>query len=468
MINTVGLLCKGNEEMVPFAYKLYQRYLQGDIKNFKADAARRKDEKNKKKQSDGSSGTDPLLDNHHDAHDRRQLKAANELHAFSNTFCRKEMADHDKDGKVSQSNIKVFFLGLWDCVNSVSVLEKEPPVPVPVTGTAEYVRHAVAVDEKRVKFKPALLAQDIRSCNHHHEDIKEVWFPGAHGDIGGGWPAQKEKKNRKDNDPDAQYEDDEVREPESTTWWEWIKNHLPWRSGKSQKPLVDSFQMSDIPLSWMIREIELIGEKHEEHALIFTDRLQTFKKKLQNRTKEALTGSIHNSLVFGTGTGIFTVLLWKFMGKFTTNHILSGLNGIDGVDGMYILSQPTLDHNTRRSLSNFPIIHDSLTDISSEYFPLITRYELGKDGWDKVRFPLNKGAARDIPPDAVFHESLIWRLQNDKDYRPANNCGGNADPCLKNNGVVTEFDIHQDEPHVTKNPYHRTYEFSDPDSVACK
>ncbi|EQK99320.1 hypothetical protein OCS_04962 [Ophiocordyceps sinensis CO18] len=31
MINTVGLLCMGNEEMVPFAYRLYQRYLEGQI-----------------------------------------------------------------------------------------------------------------------------------------------------------------------------------------------------------------------------------------------------------------------------------------------------------------------------------------------------------------------------------------------------------------------------------------------------
>src|SRR4051794_13881525 len=34
MVNTVGLLCKGNEEMVPFAYRLFQRYLAGNVQAF--------------------------------------------------------------------------------------------------------------------------------------------------------------------------------------------------------------------------------------------------------------------------------------------------------------------------------------------------------------------------------------------------------------------------------------------------
>lgn len=88
---------------------------------------------------------------------------------------------------MSQSNIKVYFLGIWDCVNSVAVLERKAPAPMPVKSTAQIVRHAVSVDGRRVKFKPALLAQDIRApCGHDHENIKEVWFPGGHGDVGGG------------------------------------------------------------------------------------------------------------------------------------------------------------------------------------------------------------------------------------------------------------------------------------------
>lgn len=58
-----------------------------------------------------------------------------------------------------------------------------------------------------------------------------------------------------------------------------------------------------------------------------------------------------------------------------------------------------------------------------------------------VRFPLNKGAARDIPPDAVLHSSLIWRLHNDPTYHPKNNHGGRLPPCLKQAEWIGRFEV---------------------------
>lgn len=68
--------------------------------------------------------------------------------------------------------------------------------------------------------------------------------------------------------------------------------------------------------------------------------------------------------------------------------------------------------------------------------PFITRWELEKNIWVHVRFPLNNGNSRDIPRDAVLHESLIWRLKNDPTYCPRNNHGGRLPPCLKHRGTV--------------------------------
>ncbi|KAF4956645.1 hypothetical protein FGADI_3634, partial [Fusarium gaditjirri] len=164
MVNKVGLLCKGNEEMVPFAYRLYQRYLQGEIKDSEHAQCTSKH---------GSSDTDAhtncdttqLLGTKPEDVSEETQDASNEIEAFSQTFCRKET---NRAGK--EENIKVFFLGIWDCVASVAVLERKAKMPVPVTGTATHVRHAVAVDERRVKFKPALLAQDIRAAVHSNND----------------------------------------------------------------------------------------------------------------------------------------------------------------------------------------------------------------------------------------------------------------------------------------------------------
>lgn len=60
--------------------------------------------------------------------------------------------------------------------------------------SVEYVRHAVAIDERRTMFRPELWTpgQDYRGNPfapvQGRQDLKEVWFAGVHGDVGGGYP----------------------------------------------------------------------------------------------------------------------------------------------------------------------------------------------------------------------------------------------------------------------------------------
>ncbi len=46
------------------------------------------------------------------------------------------------------------------------------------------IAHALSIDEKRSKFKPLLLCEPI---NPEYTKLYEVWFPGAHADVGGGY-----------------------------------------------------------------------------------------------------------------------------------------------------------------------------------------------------------------------------------------------------------------------------------------
>ena len=142
MISEIGLLSMGNEEMVPFAYKAYQ------------DSQMKSDDT-----------TSKVF-----------------MTSFKTTFCR--------------GDAKVHFLGLFDTVNSVATFDvpfqRTMELPT-VRETANHVRHAVSIDERRAKFKAALLAQDKKDKKAEattlstDEDIKEVFFPGNHGDVGGGW-----------------------------------------------------------------------------------------------------------------------------------------------------------------------------------------------------------------------------------------------------------------------------------------
>lgn len=297
MVHRVGLLCKGNEEMVPFAYRLYQRFLAGEVEDFE-----NAHPKKKKAKADGER--EPLLeqDDSDEDHGYTYQSARNEIVAFANTFCQKE--HKEVNGETIETDVKVYFLGIWDCVNSVAVLERNAPVPVPVKGTADFVRHAVAVDERRVKFKPALIAQDTRASHHTAEDTKEVWFPGCHGDVGGGWPAGG---------------DDNLVDKGKSGLWQRIKSFWTTLRPKEATKDVrkDPFQMSDVALSWMIRELELVGEANPQAAVKWSNNVNGYKRAFARETsqKQALKGFIHDSLSFGTGTGFFTVLLWKFMGK---------------------------------------------------------------------------------------------------------------------------------------------------------
>ncbi len=93
------------------------------------------------------------------------------------------------------------FLGLWDTVSSIIVPRKDrlyAPSLRQLAYTArnpsvEIVRHALAVDERRRMFRPYLWKESeeywggpFRSKDPVPQDVKQVWFPGVHSDVGGG------------------------------------------------------------------------------------------------------------------------------------------------------------------------------------------------------------------------------------------------------------------------------------------
>ncbi len=87
------------------------------------------------------------------------------------------------------------FLGLWDTVPGSSFKEydlyeecddrkkgdryKIQPYPV-----IEEIAHAVSLDEKRSKFRQVLVNKPY---DPNRTQLHQVWFPGAHADIGGGY-----------------------------------------------------------------------------------------------------------------------------------------------------------------------------------------------------------------------------------------------------------------------------------------
>lgn len=120
----------------------------------------------------------------------------------------------------SHADRTVHFVGVWDTVGALGV-------PVSLLGlfdrTDEFydreigsnvrvARHALAIDEKRIDFEPTLWDEKPGLS------LKQVWFSGAHSDIGGGYP----------------------RAPDGTL-------------------------ASDYPLGWMVREARAAGLEFEDY-----------------------------------------------------------------------------------------------------------------------------------------------------------------------------------------------------------
>ncbi|KAL4077564.1 hypothetical protein J3A83DRAFT_4086971 [Scleroderma citrinum] len=125
MVEIIGLLSPNNEHLIPFAFEAYTKFDEAQIKQFQA------------------------------------------TEAFKNAFLRAA---------------RVHFVGVWETVSSVGVLRGKT---LPLTTSCDhicYFRHALALDERRVKFLPEYVYGG-RTDTAYNDHIKEVWFPGSHSDV---------------------------------------------------------------------------------------------------------------------------------------------------------------------------------------------------------------------------------------------------------------------------------------------
>jgi uncharacterized protein (DUF2235 family) len=137
MLQMVGLLCPGNEGLIPYAMRLFKRR-DGFLVKLKASP--------------------------------KKFRIAA---GFKKTFGRE---------------CKPHFLGVWDTVSSVGWI-LDPiglkPGSLPYTYALEEVsilRHAVSLDERRAFFRSNLIDEKLK------RNLKQVWFAGVHSDVGGGYP----------------------------------------------------------------------------------------------------------------------------------------------------------------------------------------------------------------------------------------------------------------------------------------
>jgi uncharacterized protein (DUF2235 family) len=88
---------------------------------------------------------------------------------------------------------EIKFIGVWDTVGTLGIplrglrgltRGKYQFHDTELSGTVEYAYHALAIDERRAPFEPTLWAHKPKPG----QTIEQVWFSGAHSDVGGGYP----------------------------------------------------------------------------------------------------------------------------------------------------------------------------------------------------------------------------------------------------------------------------------------
>lgn len=95
-----------------------------------------------------------------------------------------------KNGKVSiakgfkdtfSRECKPHFIGVWDTVKSVGLIIPRKFPNASLNEDVKFGRHAVAIDERRSKFRPNLWDEP----GFPGQSIKQVWFTGCHSDVAG-------------------------------------------------------------------------------------------------------------------------------------------------------------------------------------------------------------------------------------------------------------------------------------------
>ncbi|KAB5517422.1 hypothetical protein GE09DRAFT_1045118 [Coniochaeta sp. 2T2.1] len=95
--------------------------------------------------------------------------------------------------------IKVKAVGVWDTVGSLGIPQVSwlPKLSIGAaskeyrfydTNLSDRIEHAfqaLALDEHRPPFSPAVWERS--AANRHTTELRQVWFPGNHGNVGGGW-----------------------------------------------------------------------------------------------------------------------------------------------------------------------------------------------------------------------------------------------------------------------------------------
>ncbi|MBD8078203.1 DUF2235 domain-containing protein [Cellulosimicrobium arenosum] len=124
-----------------------------------------------------------------DALARDQLCEAERIYRTRDVDARRELASSFRSEHCHE-RVPVAFLGVFDTVGALGVpglsRRRSRFHNVVLSSEVECARQALAIDDRRITYEPCLWSVPATMAPR----VKQVWFPGAHSDVGGGAPTR--------------------------------------------------------------------------------------------------------------------------------------------------------------------------------------------------------------------------------------------------------------------------------------
>jgi uncharacterized protein (DUF2235 family) len=225
--------------------------------------------------------------------------------------------------------------------------------------------HSVRSKESCQSGHSNILSVHIPAEETSDQDIHEIWFPGCHADIGGGW---------------------KLHDGES-----WALAHAP--------------------LVWMTQEAHRAGLELDERKMKQFQCLEEFEGDY-TPIREELNARRPSRCADGHGHD-------PDMFRTAPNEKERSSASRDFLHALQASSTKGMMHDCLMFNQGLP----PLSVISwriMEWLPF-RRMDLQSDGsWKPISWPLPRGEVRDVPDNAEVHVSAIRRMQAKEDYRPGN------------------------------------------------
>ncbi|KAI8952600.1 hypothetical protein F4801DRAFT_588888 [Xylaria longipes] len=418
MIDYVGLLSHGNEEMVHFAWKAFSQWQ--------------------------SRNHDSSPDGREKRHEMYQF-----VKGFRETFSRPVK--------------RIRFLGLFDTVNSVPRFEtawmQRSKFPYTARSSAKVIRHCVSIDERRAKFRQDLMYQKKPEGRHHHHmlhDLHEKYrarrpavFGAASTDgAARGRRATLAPPNERafrhsrsasratrstadchEHGPDGRSEISQLYDEDSDDDEQDIDELWGGHAdvGGGWEILPGSKSASHVPLVYMIRQAEKAGLNFDTEKLIEMGLSEAVIHTDANANANTNGDRPNNGDIPGIRIDVSGP-----SPAVSPNDVQANWDHFKIRDlGQNGEARPRPFHDMMHK-AHIARIHDSLEFSSGlgtipviswkfmEYLPF-RRMDLQPDGsWKPIRWPLPGGETRDIPHTARIHGSVLRRMKHDPSYRPGN------------------------------------------------